>query len=106
MFARVISKPSPDTVCLDCGYKALASEGALTERVDFLGQPEYEIISESEEHLLLSMKGNTLIPGDHIIGVPYHIGRTNHLYDQCAVVSDGKFTGYWSILARSRRFNV
>lgn len=106
LLARVISKPSPDAVCLDCGYKALASEGSVTERVDFWGQPAYDVISESEEHLLLSMKGNKLLPGDHIIGVPYHIGRTNHLYDQCAVVSNGKFTGYWSILARTRKLTV
>jgi len=36
---RVISKPEPNMACLDLGYKAISSESAADERVDFIQYP-------------------------------------------------------------------
>jgi len=37
---RVISKPAPDTLCLDLGHKSIASENPLDRRVHFLNAPD------------------------------------------------------------------
>jgi hypothetical protein len=53
--SRGISKPTLTTICLDLGYKAISSEGALNKRADFSDLDSPNVILHSEEHLLISL---------------------------------------------------
>lgn len=99
---RVISKPEPNRVCLDLGYKAISSESPAAERVDFPQHPDASVISQSEEHLLVEVKSAELQNGNTVYGLPYHIGRTCNLYEGCAVVEGGRITDNWPHTARKR----
>jgi D-serine deaminase-like pyridoxal phosphate-dependent protein len=98
---RIISKPS-NAVCLDLGYKAISSESAANERVDFPDYPDAEVLSQSEEHLLIDLKSTSAKVGDVIYGLPFHIGRTCNLYEECAVVEEHQITDKWLHTARRR----
>ncbi|OKS88109.1 hypothetical protein RG47T_3573 [Mucilaginibacter polytrichastri] len=99
---RVISKPSSRNACLDLGYKAVSSEGPETERVEFIQFPGAEIISQSEEHLLIDTGINSMQIAETVYGLPYHIGRTSNLYDRCAIITDNQITEHWPHMARKR----
>jgi len=99
---RVTSNPSPNTACLDLGYKAVSSEGAEAERVELLQFPGAKIISQSEEHLLIDTALNPHHIAETVYGLPYHIGRTCNLYESCAVVTGEKITDNWLHTARKR----
>src|SRR5450432_966917 len=55
VLSRVISIPSPDKICIDLGYKSIASENPLP-RVYFLNSPEATPFAHSEEHLVLKVQ--------------------------------------------------
>jgi D-serine deaminase-like pyridoxal phosphate-dependent protein len=102
---RVISKPDANVVCLDLGYKAIASEESLDKRVKLLNHSILNISSQSEEHLLTTTTKE--LPIEEIIyGIPYHIGRTCNLYESVAVVEDHLVSKYWTNAARSRKISI
>jgi D-serine deaminase-like pyridoxal phosphate-dependent protein len=103
---RVISKPTPATACLDLGYKAISSEGEISQRVSLLELPKSKVISQSEEHLLISSGTNRLPIGEVVYGLPYHIGRTCNLYEASAVIEGQKVSGQWLHTARARRLTI
>lgn len=98
---RIISKPG-DAVCLDLGYKAISSESAADERVYFPDYPNAEVLSQSEEHLLANLYSASAEVGDVIYGLPFHIGRTCNLYEECVVVEEHQITDKWLHTARRR----
>jgi len=103
LFTRVISTPSPETVCVDLGHKAVGAENAIERRVHFLNAPELRALRQSEEHLVLQAPtGHGLELGDVLYGIPYHICPTVNLYDAYNVVEEGMVTGSWEIDARQR----
>jgi D-serine deaminase-like pyridoxal phosphate-dependent protein len=102
VITRVISTPAPNIVCLDLGYKAISSESPANERVDFPQYPDANIISQSEEHLLVEVQSTELQIGNTLYGLPYHIGRTCNLYEGCAVVEGNRITDTWIHTARKR----
>ena len=99
---RIISKPSTNAVCLDLGYKAISSESSANERVYFPNYPNAEVLSQSEEHLLGNLYSASAEVGDVIYGLPFHIGRTCNLYEECAVVEGHQITDKWLHTARRR----
>jgi D-serine deaminase-like pyridoxal phosphate-dependent protein len=99
---RIVSTPSTNAVCLDLGYKAISSESAANERVYFPGYPDAEVLSQSEEHLLIDLKSTSAKVGDVIYGLPFHIGRTCNLYEECAVVEEHQIKDKWLHTARRR----
>ncbi|WP_297904274.1 D-TA family PLP-dependent enzyme [uncultured Parabacteroides sp.] len=103
LITRVISVLDKQHVCVDLGYKAVASESPLP-RVHFLNHPEARPISQSEEHLVLEVPDSRFYPlGFVFYGVPVHICPTVALYDKASVIRDYEVTGEWPIIARSRR---
>jgi len=93
---RVISKPGYDTLCLDLGYKALSSESNERQRVHFLNVPNVKIISQSEEHMLITAEDSSELKiGDVLYGVPYHIGRTCNLYQAGSTIRNHQLDGEW-----------
>jgi D-serine deaminase-like pyridoxal phosphate-dependent protein len=107
IISRVISLPGDDLVSLDLGHKAVAAENELKKRISFLNAPEAQVLSQSEEHLVLKLHpdhGYNI--GDLFYGLPQHICPTVALYDRAAVVYDHECKEEWKITARNRMITI
>jgi len=101
--ARVISKPK-ENVCIDLGYKAVASE-MPHPRVKFLDLGAPEVFNHSEEHFVgSSPEFSELAVGDMVYALPIHVCPTIALHEQVYVVEDQKVQGTWKVIARSRAY--
>ncbi|HEY2650190.1 MAG TPA: D-TA family PLP-dependent enzyme [Puia sp.] len=106
LVSRIISIPAPGMICVDLGYKSVASENPLP-RVYFLNAPEAIPTAQSEEHLVLKVPDSGRFnPGDILYGVPSHICPTVALYDNALVVENNTIVGSWNIIARKREITV
>lgn len=104
---RIISKPAPDTICVDLGHKAIAAENPLPQRVAFLNTSGLRPVGHSEEHMVLKVEdGKTYNIGDVFYGVPFHICPTVALYDTAAVIENHRFTETWKITSRARKITI
>lgn len=104
VLCRVISLPTSSYVCVDLGYKSIASENPLAERVKFLNAPELVPVGHSEEHLVLDAKeGHSYRIGDVLYGVPIHICPTVASYQEALVIQNGEQVATWKTVARDRR---
>lgn len=102
---RVISK-NMGQVCLDLGYKSIASEMAHP-RLHFLELETEELINHSEEHLVIkSSSAEQLSIGDVVYALPSHICPTMALHEQVYVVRNQKITETWSVIARKRSYPI
>ncbi len=106
LVSRIISVPAPDMICVDLGYKSVASENPLP-RVYFLNAPEAIPTAQSEEHLVLKVPdSSTFNPGDILYGVPWHICPTVALYDKALIVENNTIVGSWEVIARKREITL
>ena len=97
---RVISRPGPDTLCIDIGSKAVAPDPPVP-RIIIKGLEQAETLIHNEEQLLLRSADADHFPlGTVVFGIPVHVCPTVHLYSQANVVRDGKIVGSWQITAR------
>jgi D-threonine aldolase len=106
VITRVVSKPTVDTICLDLGHKAIASENPLSNRVYFLNAPEIQPVGHSEEHMVFRTSGKDYNVGDVLYGVPFHICPTVALHDVVYPVSNGIVHGHWVTVARKRKITI
>ncbi|WP_346319146.1 D-TA family PLP-dependent enzyme [Chitinophaga sp. YIM B06452] len=105
LLTRVLSKPMEGHITLDLGHKAVSAENPVTKRVFFHELPEYEVISQSEEHLVVKTPhADKFNIGDMLLGTPWHVCPTVALYNEAQVIENGANTGTWAI-ARGRRIN-
>lgn len=103
VLARVISLPDETKICIDLGYKSIASENDLGHRAFFLNAPQLQPISHSEEHMVVEAgRGHNFKVGDIIYALPFHICPTVSLYSRAVCVESGKIVGDWKISARDR----
>ncbi len=103
VLCRVISLPSPTTICVDLGHKAVAAEQPIDKRVTFLNAPDLRALRQSEEHLVLEAPLNHgYMLGQALYGVPYHVCPTVNLYSAYNIVEQGKVVDQWPIDARDR----
>lgn len=104
LLSRVISKPSDTTICIDLGYKAVASENPLDKRFYFLSDENLKPLSHSEEHLVVDIKSSDRQwrVGDELYVLPYHICPTVAMYDEVKVIADQHYTENWPVEARGR----
>jgi len=103
LITRVISKPTAERLCLDLGYKAVASDNP-DPRVRLFDLPEARAVVHNEEHLTIeSADAARFNVGDVLYGVPYHICPTTALHREVLVVENGVATGRWQVAARDRR---
>jgi D-serine deaminase-like pyridoxal phosphate-dependent protein len=107
LVGTVISKPTKNTLCIDIGYKSVASENPLDKRLTILNDDKLIPISHSEEHLVLENKGDKPYNiGDTIYAIPYHICPTCALYETVQIVnSQQEIHDQWTVLARNRKIN-
>jgi len=98
---RVISKPMGQ-ICLDLGYKSIASEMAHP-RLHFLEHEMNELANHSEEHLVYkSSEAKQLRVGDIVYALPSHICPTMALHEQVYVVREQVVKETWKVVARKR----
>lgn len=103
LFSRVVSKPSRNTICLDLGYKSVASESPLDQRFHIIGHANWIPLFQSEEHLVLQIPDaemDAVHIADELYIIPYHICPTVAWYPYYQVISDGLLSDVWTIEAR------
>lgn len=107
VLTRVISRPTPDRITLDLGYKAVASDPPAGRRVVFPDLPDAEHVLQNEEHLVLkSAHAEKYQPGDELLAIPRHVCPTCALHRQVFVVSQGKLVDRWDVVARDRWITI
>jgi D-serine deaminase-like pyridoxal phosphate-dependent protein len=103
LLARVISRPAEGLLCLDLGHKAVAAE-MPQPRVQWFGLESAEVVSQSEEHLVLRTEQAADYPvGRVLYGLPYHICPTTALYDEVWPIRRGRAEDRWVVTARGRQ---
>jgi D-serine deaminase-like pyridoxal phosphate-dependent protein len=104
LLTRIISKPGDRRVCVDLGYKAIASEMPLDRRLVIPTIVDARLIGQSEEHLVVETEqADSLAIGQPLLAFPRHICPTVALHDWANVVRDSAFTGErWPVTARRR----
>jgi D-serine deaminase-like pyridoxal phosphate-dependent protein len=103
---RVISIVDENTITTDLGHKSVAAENPLP-RVHFLNAPDAIPISQSEEHLVLTVaKASSFQPGDVLYGVPVHICPTVALYESAVVIENNLAIDEWKVIARNRKITI
>jgi D-serine deaminase-like pyridoxal phosphate-dependent protein len=107
LLTRVISRPTPDRITCDLGYKACASDPPAGDRLFFPDLPEAKQVLQNEEHLVLETpRAGEFTPGDELWAIPRHICPTSALHKQVWVVANGRLTGRWDVAARDRWLTV
>jgi len=100
ILATVISRPLPERVVVDAGWKAMTPEFGLGEVKDMEGAKYYH---QSEEHGMITVDSdNPLKVGDKVELIPSHCCTTVNLYDNFYAVRKGKVEAIWPIAARGK----
>jgi len=103
LLTRVISRPTPQRVTLDLGYKAVASDPPAGNRVFFPDLPDARCVLQNEEHLVIeTADADRFSPGDALWALPRHICPTCALHREVTVVAGGRVVDTWSVAARDR----
>lgn len=107
VLTRVVSRPGPDRVTLDLGYKAVASDPPAGKRLTLLDMPDAEQVLQNEEHLVLrTPRAAEFQPGDELYAIPRHICPSIALHKQVYVVAQGKVVDRWDVIARDRWLTI
>jgi D-threonine aldolase len=107
VLTRVISRPTPDRITLDLGYKAVASDPPVGQRVSFPALPDAEQVLQNEEHLVLqTSRAGEFKPGDELLAIPRHICPTSALHRAIHVVENGEVIETWDIASRDRWITI
>lgn len=107
MLTRVVSRPAPDRVTLDLGYKAVASDPPAGKRVSFPALPDAVQVLQNEEHLVLqTARAEEFQPGDELIAIPRHVCPTCALHRQIFVIAGGKLVDRWDVVSRDRWITI
>jgi D-serine deaminase-like pyridoxal phosphate-dependent protein len=107
LLTRVVSRPTPDHITFDLGYKAVASDPPAGRRCVLLDVLGYEPVLQNEEHFVVkTLSANQFHPGDEVFAVPTHICPTCAMHRRAYVVEDGRVTQQWEIAARDRVLTV
>ncbi len=107
ILSRVVSRPSPDRVTFDLGYKACASDPPAGSRLRFPAIPDAREVLQNEEHLVIeTAQASDYRPGDVELALPAHICPTSALYAHAWVVKGGRVCGQWEVTARDRMLTL
>ena len=107
LLTRVIAKPTPTRVTLDLGNKAVAADPLLVNRVRLLGVPDYKVVGQSEEHLMVeTAHAAEFRVGQVVYALPGHVCPTCALHREALVAEGGRVVGAWAIAARDRFLSV
>ena len=106
LLTRVISRPGPGRLCLDLGYKAVASD-PTGPRARLLDLDDARQVVHSEEHMVVETARAESIPiGTPLLAIPTHVCPTVALHRRAYVAQDGQVIGQWEVTARDRVLGV
>jgi D-serine deaminase-like pyridoxal phosphate-dependent protein len=106
LLTRVISRPAADRMCLDLGYKAVASD-PKGDRLVLPDLPDARVVLQNEEHLLVETpEAARFNPGDELLACPTHICPTCALHKEAYVIESGRLVARWPVAGRDRRLEV
>ncbi len=106
LLTRVISKPAPDTICIDLGHKAVASE-MPHPRIKIMGIENFSVTNHSEEHMVLRTDEAVRIKtGDLLYCIPFHICPTADRHEFVTVINENTAIGQWKVEARKRKITI
>lgn len=85
----------------------MSAENPIDKRVFFLNLKDYQVVSQSEEHLVVQVPPGTEPPvGTILYGVPYHVCPSVALHEEAQVIEGGHVTAVWPVVARKRKINI
>ncbi len=101
VISRVVSHPKANVVTCDAGHKSLAVDSGVPNCL-VLGQPSFEALKPSEEHLPLQLDSNSIAPpiGTLLFLIPRHVCPTINNFDFAVLVEEGSVTGVERVSAR------
>lgn len=107
LLTRVISRPTPNRVTTDLGYKAVASDPPAGKRLHFPDLPDAVAVLQNEEHLVLeTSRAAEFAPGDELFAIPRHVCPTSALHKSVYVIAGGKLSETWDVVGRDRVISV
>ena len=107
LLTRVISRPTPNRVTFDLGYKAVASDPPAGKRLTLLDVDDYQTVLQNEEHLVIETPHAARFqPGDAVLAIPTHVCPTCALHQYAHVVEAGQVAETWRIVVRDRVLTV
>jgi D-serine deaminase-like pyridoxal phosphate-dependent protein len=106
ILCRVISVVNDTHVCIDLGYKSVASEMPLP-RVCIMGDDTINPRKQYEEHLVIEVQNSDHYPvGTMLFAIPEHICPTIALHENLYVIRNEEISETWRIIARDRYINI
>jgi D-serine deaminase-like pyridoxal phosphate-dependent protein len=106
LLTRVVSRPAPDRLCLDLGYKAVASDPA-GPRARLIDPDDARQVVHSEEHMVVETAQAEKIPiGTPLLAIPTHVCPSVALHRRAYVIEKGHVVGQWDVTARDRVLGV
>ena len=107
ILTRVISRPAPERVTFDLGYKACASDPPAGGRLRFPAIPDAREVLQNEEHLVIeTAQAAGYRPGDVELAIPTHICPTSALHSHAWIVNGGRVCKRWDVTARDRTLSL
>lgn len=103
ILSTVISKPGHNTICLDLGYKAIAAENPIEQRLHIIHHENWQPVFQSEEHLVLRLpdaEWDQVDVGNRVYVIPYHICPTVAWYPYYHVITNKLLAEIWRIAPR------
>jgi D-serine deaminase-like pyridoxal phosphate-dependent protein len=103
VLTRVVSRPTASRVTFDVGTKSIAADPPLEKRIAILDLPDYQPVLHNEEHFTVETPAAAdFTPGNEAYAVPGHVCPTVALHRRAHVVSGGRVTDSWEVVARDR----
>jgi D-serine deaminase-like pyridoxal phosphate-dependent protein len=100
VLATVISRPIPERVVVNTGWKAITQEFGMPSVKD---NEDAKVYHMSEEHGMIRVDPTSKIDvGDKLELIPSHCCTTVNLHDQYYGVRKGKVEVIWPVLARGK----
>ncbi len=105
ILSTVISRPTPERVVVDAGFKSLSIDSGMAEPQ---GLPGVTYRPGGDEHGILTWHEETHIPsskldvGQRIAFIPSHIDTTINLHDTYYACRNGRIEAIWPVTARGK----
>lgn len=107
LMTRVVSRPEPGMITTDLGHKSVSAENPIDKRIFFLNLRDYQLVSHSEEHLVIKVpEGKEPEIGAVLYGIPYHVCPSVALHDEAQIIVNGEAKAVWPVIARRRRISI
>jgi D-serine deaminase-like pyridoxal phosphate-dependent protein len=101
VLATVISQPLERQITCDAGHKSVSADAGVPTCV-VMGQPEYQPLKPSEEHLPIEIPAGVAAPaiGSKLYLIPRHVCPTVNNFDEALMIRGGRVAGVERVTAR------